>query len=336
MNPIVFALRHPVTVMVGGRRRRPGQRPGLFPHAGGHFPQPQPARHLRRPALRRPRPGPDGRPHHQLLRVPFPLHQRHRSRRVEERPGHGPDEALLPPRHQHGPGHGRDRRLHQPRPLLHAAGDRAALRHALRHRQRAGRLPRPPQRHQNDRPDPGPGPVQGPAHVRQPARRVGPAAVRRQPAHRRRPRGPRPPAGLRRFPRRRGRRPCPRATRSAPRATSASRTRCPSCRWTPWSCDRRTWARSPCGPDPTSTSATWATIEDSTDIPTGYALVNGRRAVYILVTKRAEASTIAVVNEVKKNLPKMQAVLPDDIALASSSTSPPTSPGPCGASARRA
>lgn len=55
------------------------------------------------------------------------------------------------------------------------------------------------------------------------------------------------------------------------------------------------------------------TIEDSTDIPTGYALVNGRRAVYILVTKRANASTLAVVNEVKKNLPNMQAVLPEDI-----------------------
>ncbi len=58
-----------------------------------------------------------------------------------------------------------------------------------------------------------------------------------------------------------------------------------------------------------------AVIEDGTDIPTGYALVNGRRAVYILVTKRAEASTLAVVNEVKKNLPKMQAVLPDDIEV---------------------
>ncbi len=55
------------------------------------------------------------------------------------------------------------------------------------------------------------------------------------------------------------------------------------------------------------------TIEDSTDIPTGYALVNGRRAVYILVTKRANASTLSVVKEIKKNLPNMQAVLPDDI-----------------------
>jgi len=56
-------------------------------------------------------------------------------------------------------------------------------------------------------------------------------------------------------------------------------------------------------------------IEDSTDIPTGYALVNGKRAVYILVTKRADASTLSVVEEVKKNLPRMRAELPDDIEV---------------------
>jgi multidrug efflux pump subunit AcrB len=56
-----------------------------------------------------------------------------------------------------------------------------------------------------------------------------------------------------------------------------------------------------------------ATIEDSSDIPTGYALVNGRRAIYLLATKRADASTLNVVNEVKRALPKMKAVLPDDI-----------------------
>jgi multidrug efflux pump subunit AcrB len=56
-------------------------------------------------------------------------------------------------------------------------------------------------------------------------------------------------------------------------------------------------------------------IEDSTDIPVGYALVNGRRSVYILVTKRADASTLSVVNAVKKNLPRMQAVLPPDVDL---------------------
>ncbi|MEX0675590.1 MAG: efflux RND transporter permease subunit [Pirellulales bacterium] len=58
-----------------------------------------------------------------------------------------------------------------------------------------------------------------------------------------------------------------------------------------------------------------ASIEDSSDIPSGYALVNGRRAIYLLCTKRADASTLAVVNEVKANLPKMQAALPDDIQV---------------------
>ena len=56
-----------------------------------------------------------------------------------------------------------------------------------------------------------------------------------------------------------------------------------------------------------------ATVSDASDIPTGYALVNGRRAVYILVTKRADASTVSVVGNVREALPKMQAVLPDDI-----------------------
>lgn len=57
------------------------------------------------------------------------------------------------------------------------------------------------------------------------------------------------------------------------------------------------------------------TIEDSTDLPTGYALVNGRRAVYILATKRAEASTMSVIDEIKKALPTMQKELPDDIRV---------------------
>jgi multidrug efflux pump subunit AcrB len=56
-------------------------------------------------------------------------------------------------------------------------------------------------------------------------------------------------------------------------------------------------------------------IEDATDIPTGYALVNGKRAVYILVTKRANASTLDVVNNVRANLQAMQDVLPPDIRV---------------------
>ena len=69
------------------------------------------------------------------------------------------------------------------------------------------------------------------------------------------------------------------------------------------------------GQDPTVYIRDVATVHDASDIPTGYALVNGRRAVYILVTKRADASTLSVVNNVKTALPGMQAVLPDDIKV---------------------
>lgn len=56
-------------------------------------------------------------------------------------------------------------------------------------------------------------------------------------------------------------------------------------------------------------------VEDATDLPTGYALVNGRRTVYIPVTKRADASTLAVVDLVRSSLKKFQSVLPDDVAV---------------------
>lgn len=58
-----------------------------------------------------------------------------------------------------------------------------------------------------------------------------------------------------------------------------------------------------------------ATVENSSDVLTGYALVNGRRTVYIPVTKRADASTLDVVNRVKLELPRMQALVPDDIKV---------------------
>ncbi len=58
-----------------------------------------------------------------------------------------------------------------------------------------------------------------------------------------------------------------------------------------------------------------ATVSDGADLVTSYALVNGRRTVYIPVTKRAEASTLAVVSLVKANLARFQAALPDDIKV---------------------
>jgi multidrug efflux pump subunit AcrB len=57
------------------------------------------------------------------------------------------------------------------------------------------------------------------------------------------------------------------------------------------------------------------TISDSTDVVTGYAHVNGKRTVYIPVTKRADASTLAVIQRVKNALPAMKAVVPQDVDI---------------------
>src|SRR5947207_3130729 len=58
-----------------------------------------------------------------------------------------------------------------------------------------------------------------------------------------------------------------------------------------------------------------ATVDNGADVTTGYALINGKRSVYIPVTKRADASTWDVVQSVKKALPDMQAAIPDDIKV---------------------
>ncbi|MBK8503341.1 MAG: efflux RND transporter permease subunit [Saprospiraceae bacterium] len=69
------------------------------------------------------------------------------------------------------------------------------------------------------------------------------------------------------------------------------------------------------GPGPAVYLKDIATVELSSDITTGYALVNGQRSVYIPVTKRADASTWDVVQRVKANLPAMQAAVPEDIKV---------------------
>src|SRR5713226_6708779 len=58
-----------------------------------------------------------------------------------------------------------------------------------------------------------------------------------------------------------------------------------------------------------------AEVRDASDIITSYALVNGRRTVYIPVTKRADASTLSVVNLVKQNIPKFQGAVPGDVKV---------------------
>ncbi|MDO8367376.1 MAG: efflux RND transporter permease subunit, partial [Saprospiraceae bacterium] len=58
-----------------------------------------------------------------------------------------------------------------------------------------------------------------------------------------------------------------------------------------------------------------ATVFNGSDVTTGYALINGKRSVYIPVSKRSDASTWQVVQNVKNALPAMQAAVPDGIQV---------------------
>ncbi|MDB5278892.1 MAG: acriflavin resistance protein [Ferruginibacter sp.] len=58
-----------------------------------------------------------------------------------------------------------------------------------------------------------------------------------------------------------------------------------------------------------------ATVEDGADITTSYALINGKRSVYLAITKSADASTWEVVQNLKKAIPRFQALLPADVSL---------------------
>jgi multidrug efflux pump subunit AcrB len=59
-----------------------------------------------------------------------------------------------------------------------------------------------------------------------------------------------------------------------------------------------------------------ATVKDDTDILTGYALVNGRRTVYMAISKQASASTMSVVDGIKSKIDSMQSLLPSDVKVA--------------------
>lgn len=54
-------------------------------------------------------------------------------------------------------------------------------------------------------------------------------------------------------------------------------------------------------------------VSDGSDQVTSIAIVNGRRTVYMPVTKRSDASTLSVVELVKANLGKFKAACPEDI-----------------------
>ena len=53
--------------------------------------------------------------------------------------------------------------------------------------------------------------------------------------------------------------------------------------------------------------------ENGTDVVTGYAHVNGKRTVYIPITKRAQASTVDVIQRVRENISTFRKVVPDGV-----------------------
>jgi multidrug efflux pump subunit AcrB len=57
------------------------------------------------------------------------------------------------------------------------------------------------------------------------------------------------------------------------------------------------------------------TITDTADIVVGYAHVDDKRTVYIPVTKRADASTLDVIRNVRRALPAMRNVAPEDVSI---------------------
>lgn len=58
-----------------------------------------------------------------------------------------------------------------------------------------------------------------------------------------------------------------------------------------------------------------ATVADAADVTVSYALVNGKRSVYIPVVKTASASTWDVVQTLRSRLPEMQSLLPADVTI---------------------
>ncbi|MBI2825251.1 MAG: efflux RND transporter permease subunit [Planctomycetia bacterium] len=58
-----------------------------------------------------------------------------------------------------------------------------------------------------------------------------------------------------------------------------------------------------------------ATIEDGTDVNYGYALVDGRKSVYLPIIKKDTASTLTVVADVYKSLPVFKNAVPEDVQV---------------------
>jgi multidrug efflux pump subunit AcrB len=67
-----------------------------------------------------------------------------------------------------------------------------------------------------------------------------------------------------------------------------------------------------------------ATVSDATDINYGYALVDGRKSVYMPIIKQNTASTLSVVSDIHKAMPEFKSVLPADVDISFAFDESPT------------
>ncbi len=58
-----------------------------------------------------------------------------------------------------------------------------------------------------------------------------------------------------------------------------------------------------------------ARVEDGADQTVGYALINGKRSVYLPIIKKADASTLDAVENLKKAIPMLKDQLPEDVKV---------------------
>src|SRR3546814_10809195 len=58
-----------------------------------------------------------------------------------------------------------------------------------------------------------------------------------------------------------------------------------------------------------------ASVVEGADQTAGYALVNGKRSVYLPIIKKADASTLDAVKNLKAAIPLLKSQLPEDVDI---------------------
>lgn len=58
-----------------------------------------------------------------------------------------------------------------------------------------------------------------------------------------------------------------------------------------------------------------ATVQDATDLDYGFALVAGKKSVYLPIIKKSTASTLTVVADIRKSLPLFRTLVPSDVTV---------------------